>query len=34
MTDDYPPIADHGLIGDQQTSALVDTGGTIKCSTC
>jgi GH15 family glucan-1,4-alpha-glucosidase len=26
---DYPPIADHGLIGDLQTSALVATDGTI-----
>ncbi|HZR13628.1 MAG TPA: glycoside hydrolase family 15 protein [Acidimicrobiia bacterium] len=25
----YPPIADHGLIGDLQTAALVTTGGTI-----
>jgi GH15 family glucan-1,4-alpha-glucosidase len=28
-TDAYPPIADHGLIGDLQTCALVDTNGTI-----
>ena len=34
MTDDYPPIADHGLIGDQQTCALVDTGGTINWFCC
>jgi GH15 family glucan-1,4-alpha-glucosidase len=27
--DEYPAIADHGLIGDLQTSALVSTGGTI-----
>ncbi|HSP38145.1 MAG TPA: glycoside hydrolase family 15 protein [Frankiaceae bacterium] len=27
--DDLPLIADHGLIGDLQTSALVSTGGTI-----
>ena len=27
--DDYPAIADHGLIGDQQTCALVSTEGTI-----
>ncbi len=27
--DDYPLIADHGLIGDLQTSALVSTGGRI-----
>ncbi|MGZ5416781.1 MAG: trehalase-like domain-containing protein [Nocardioides sp.] len=26
---DHPPIADHGLIGDLQTSALVATGGSI-----
>ena len=26
---DYPSIADHGLIGDLQTSALVATDGTI-----
>jgi GH15 family glucan-1,4-alpha-glucosidase len=26
---DYPNISDHGLIGDLQTAALVDTGGTI-----
>jgi GH15 family glucan-1,4-alpha-glucosidase len=29
MTDTYPAIAEHGLIGDQQTCALVTTGGTI-----
>ncbi|UFS93240.1 glycoside hydrolase family 15 protein [Nocardia huaxiensis] len=27
--DNYPPIADHGLIGDLQTAALVATDGTI-----
>jgi len=27
--DDYPPIADHGLIGDLQTAALVTAGGSI-----
>ncbi|WP_282784537.1 MULTISPECIES: glycoside hydrolase family 15 protein [unclassified Nocardia] len=27
--DDYPPIADHGLIGDTQTAALVTLDGTI-----
>ncbi|NUR09677.1 MAG: glycoside hydrolase family 15 protein [Nocardioidaceae bacterium] len=27
--DDYPPIAEHGLIGDLRTSALVSTGGAI-----
>jgi hypothetical protein len=26
---DYPQIADHGLIGDLQTAALVATDGTI-----
>jgi GH15 family glucan-1,4-alpha-glucosidase len=26
---DYPPIADHGLIGDLQTAALVSTDGTV-----
>ena len=25
----YPPIADHGLIGDLQTAALVSTDGVI-----
>ena len=29
MVDTYPNIADHGLIGDLQTAALVDTNGTI-----
>lgn len=29
MTASYPPIADHGLIGDLQTSALVGLDGTI-----
>jgi GH15 family glucan-1,4-alpha-glucosidase len=32
--DDYPPIADHGLIGDLQTSALVGTDGTIDWFCC
>ena len=27
--DNYPPIADHGLIGDLQTAALVTTDGSI-----
>ena len=27
--DDYPSIADHGMIGDLQTSALVSTDGSI-----
>jgi GH15 family glucan-1,4-alpha-glucosidase len=30
----YPPIADHGLIGDLQTSALVATDGTIDWFCC
>ena len=25
----YPPISEHGLIGDLQTAALVSTGGTV-----
>ena len=29
MVDEYPNIADHGLIGDLQTAALVDVNGTI-----
>jgi GH15 family glucan-1,4-alpha-glucosidase len=29
MTTDYPSIADHGLIGDLQTSALVSTDGCV-----
>ena len=29
MAQDYPNIADHGLIGDLQTAALVDVNGTI-----
>ena len=28
--DDYPLIADHGLIGDLQTTALVSTDGSIN----
>ena len=31
---DYPPIADHGLIGDLQTAALVTTQGTIDWYCC
>ncbi|MFJ7152434.1 glycoside hydrolase family 15 protein [Streptomyces sp. NPDC100445] len=27
--DRYPPIADHGLVGDLQTAALVSSGGTV-----
>src|SRR6266536_991658 len=30
----YPPIADHGLIGDLQTAALVATNGTIDWFCC
>jgi GH15 family glucan-1,4-alpha-glucosidase len=30
----YPPIAEHGLIGDLRTVALVDTGGTIDWYCC
>jgi GH15 family glucan-1,4-alpha-glucosidase len=32
--DPYPPIADHGLIGDLQTAALVTTDGTIDWWCC
>ena len=32
--DDYPPIAEHGLIGDLQTAALVTTGGTVDWFCC
>src|SRR3954451_13191853 len=34
VADDYPPIAEHGLIGDLQTSALVATDGTIDWFCC
>ena len=30
----YPPIADHGLIGDLQTAALVATNGTVDWFCC
>ena len=30
----YPPIAEHGLIGDLQTTALVDTDGTVDFFCC
>jgi GH15 family glucan-1,4-alpha-glucosidase len=29
MADRYPPIANHGLIGDLQTAALVSSDGTV-----
>jgi GH15 family glucan-1,4-alpha-glucosidase len=32
--DRYPPIADHGLIGDLQTAALVSTDGTVDWWCC
>lgn len=28
---EYPLIADHGLVGDLQTAALVATDGTLDC---
>jgi GH15 family glucan-1,4-alpha-glucosidase len=34
MGDGFPNIADHGLIGDLQTAALVDTNGTIDWFCC
>src|SRR3954463_9880976 len=34
FVDPYPAIADHGLIGDLQTSALVATDGTIDWFCC
>jgi GH15 family glucan-1,4-alpha-glucosidase len=33
-TSTYPPIADHGLIGDLQTAALVTTDGTVDWFCC
>ena len=30
----YPEIADHGLIGDLQTAALIDTNGTVDWFCC
>jgi GH15 family glucan-1,4-alpha-glucosidase len=30
----YPPIAEHGLIGDLQTAALVTTDGTVDWWCC
>ena len=32
--DRYPPIAEHGLIGDLQTAALVTTDGTVDWFCC
>ena len=32
--DRYPPIAEHGLIGDLQTAALVGTDGTVDWFCC
>jgi GH15 family glucan-1,4-alpha-glucosidase len=32
--DRYPPIAEHGLIGDLQTAALVTTDGTVDWWCC
>jgi GH15 family glucan-1,4-alpha-glucosidase len=32
--DQYPPIAEHGLIGDLQTAALVTTDGTVDWFCC
>jgi hypothetical protein len=34
IVDRYPNIADHGLIGDLQTAALVTTTGTIDWFCC
>ena len=34
MDSDYPPIAEHGLIGDLQTAALVTTDGSIDFFCC
>src|SRR6266511_2947439 len=34
MPSSYPPIADHGLIGDLQTAALVTTDGTVDWFCC
>ena len=34
MPDTYPPIADHGLIGDLQTAALVAMDGTVDWFCC
>jgi GH15 family glucan-1,4-alpha-glucosidase len=32
--DRYPPIAEHGLIGNLQTAALVTTDGTVDWFCC
>ena len=34
ISGDYPPIAEHGLIGDLRTAALVGTDGTIDWYCC
>src|SRR5262245_28276488 len=34
IAEEYPPIAEHGLIGDLQTAALVCTDGTIDWFCC
>ena len=34
MAETYPAIAEHGLIGDQQTCALVTSDGTINWFCC
>jgi GH15 family glucan-1,4-alpha-glucosidase len=34
LLDGYPPIAEHGLIGDLQSAALVSTDGTVNWFCC
>ncbi|WP_353807162.1 glycoside hydrolase family 15 protein [Agromyces sp. SYSU T00194] len=34
MTGEYPDISDHGIIGDLQTAALIDTDGTVDWFCC